>query len=928
MALAVDSHLGPYQTLRACSWKGLMPLLVATAIAAGSALAQSKTTGELTGRVVDDTGGALPGVRVEIASPALIGGVRSTVTDRSGLFRFPELPPGAYTVRTSLERFRPVEVRRVVLTLGSTADVPVTMTLAAQAEVAVVADVSPPIDRASSETSTNLSEDYLQKLPTDRTQPFVLNLAPGINLGSAYGGAADSANAYLMDGVDTSDPGSGTPWVVPNYNIIKESQLVGLGAPAEYGGFTGVAFNSVTKSGGNELKGLAELLYTDKSLNARSTVDPALTVTRESSWDSTLQIGGPLKQDRLWFFLSAQYQRQATSSGGPLFAATAPRAFGKLTVQASGSNTVNAWVEWDRYDWTGGDGSAFVPLEATVSQDSPEYVWNASWQSVLSTDTLLGVAYAGYYGYASFNPASGYGVAGHIDAKTGMSNTNSTYFLRVDPARQQLNASLSRYVSGLFGGSHELKLGVELERSPNEFRYGAPTGVWYYDNAGEAPDPGTGSQIPVPYSLAFVGGGYDTRARNERLSAFLQDSFRVTGRLTINAGVRLDMNRGYVSQGQVYASNPLVPRIGFAWALSGDGRTLLKGHYGRYAEKLVGPHYYWVDEGAFEKQEIWSVFPSGYRELISEVAGSRYAIDPNLRHPYMDQVTLGLDREVLPALVVSGTLIYRKNSDFIETVSRDGVFVPVTGFVPAEGGDPAHPVSSGQRVTLYYYLNPGQDTLIVTNPEGLQRTYRAAMLTVSRRFSGNWQLLASYVYSKAEGTIDNEGDDFTGFGGNSPGFGGFLDTPNSRVNYDGHLTYDQTHQVKVQGSYQIPKIGLLVAANYTYHSGATWTRQSDCLLTDEKGDGSLACHAFPQGPVWYFAESRGSRRLPARNELDLRLEWQKAMGPGTLGLMLDVFNISNQGRAIVVGMRDGPTLGQPASVNNPRQVRLGMRYTF
>lgn len=208
-----------------------MPLLVAAAIAEGYGLAQSKTTRALTGHVVDDAGGALAGVRVELASPALIGGVRSGATDRSGLFRFPELPPGVYTVRTSLERFRAVAVQGVVLTLGSTTDVPVTMPLAAQAEAVVVADVSPPIDRASSETSTNLSEDYLQKLPTDRLQPFVLNLAPGINLSSAFGGAAYSANAYLIDGVDTSDAGTGgisspfrsTASAPPSFPILCET---------------------------------------------------------------------------------------------------------------------------------------------------------------------------------------------------------------------------------------------------------------------------------------------------------------------------------------------------------------------------------------------------------------------------------------------------------------------------------------------------------------------------------------------------------------------------------------------------------------------------------------------------------------------------------------------------------------------------------
>ena len=102
-------------------------------------------------------------------------------------------------------------------------------------------------------------------------------------------------------------------------------------------------------------------------------------------------------------------------------------------------------------------------------------------------------------------------------------------------------------------------------------------------------------------------------------------------------------------------------------------------------------------------------------------------------------------------------------------------------------------------------------------------------------------------------------------------------------------------------------------------------------MTDEADgtlDGALDCHSFPQGSVRYFAEQRGSRRLPAKNELDLRAEWRRKIQQGELGLMLDVFNVTNQGRATEVEDRTGPNLGEPQTFNSPRNFRLGLRYQF
>ena len=895
-------------------------------LAAGTALAQSRTTSALTGTVTDDSGAPLPGVTVEIRSDALIGGARVDQTGNDGRFRFPEIAPGRYEVTATLEGFRTMRQEGIQLALGATADIDVKLTGEGLAENIEVVAEAPVIDTSSAATFTNLPDEYLQNLPTQRFQPDVLNLAPGINYDSAFGGGESSANAYQIDGVDVSDPDGGTPWAFFNYNIIQEAQLVGLGAPAEYGGFTGVVFNSVTRSGGNQVKGLAEFLFTNDSLTSNNSDVPNLVPTNEEIYDTTLQVGGPIRQDKLWYFLSAQYYAGDTSSGGPIRTERDPRAFGKLSWQVSESNNFESWLEWDRYDITGRGGDAFTPLEATVTEDAPEYAWNFTDRAILSPDTILNVAFAGYTGYYYLDPAQGYDLAGHFDALTGTYNTNSYYYFLADRDRNQLNTSVSHYASDFIAGDHDFKFGMEVERSTVRNRYGYTTGVWFYDNYYTADDPGTAEYDPVFYSLAYSGSSYDVNSTNERVSVFAQDTWRISQRLTLNPGIRADFNRGSVTGGEVFDTNPIAARLGFAWDVAGNGKTLVKGHYGRYYEALFGSFYYWMDPGAFQGGEINRVFPSGFSDLVSETAGARYAMDPDVKHPYVDQLILGVDREVVPGITVSLTGIYRENADFIETVSRDGIFVPVEGEIALEDPETGEPVGTGRRATLFEYLNPGEDVLLVTNPSGLERTYKGALLTLTRRLKDNWQALLSYVWSESRGTTDNQS--YNSDGGGNAGPSAFLDTPNSTVNWDGRLTHDQTHQVKLQGSYLIPRWNLALSGNYTYHTGDTWTPRSNCLLTDPDGDGEVSCHDFPQGSVRYFAETRGSRRLPARNELDLRGEWKLPLGTGEVGFIVDVFNVTNQGRPEEVEDRDGPNLGEPETYNFPRTFRLGVRYVF
>ena len=191
----------------------------------------------------------------------------------------------------------------------------------------------------------------------------MLNVAPGINSSSAYGADASSGNSLLIDGVDTRDPSSGTPWTFYNYNIIEEIQIQGLGASAEYGGFTGAVINTITKSGGNRFAGLFETLFTNDSLGSNNVSqeiidqnlalrDPSVTTQYV---DLTAQLGGPIKQNKAFFFVSAQrfLLEQDPSGAVTRRHEVSPRLNFKLTFQPTTNDTLTGHLQFDAYNITG-----------------------------------------------------------------------------------------------------------------------------------------------------------------------------------------------------------------------------------------------------------------------------------------------------------------------------------------------------------------------------------------------------------------------------------------------------------------------------------------------------------------------------------------------------------------------------------------------
>jgi hypothetical protein len=903
------------------------------------AFSQSKETGAIDGTVMDQEKAPLPGVTVTASSPNLMG-VRTYVTDASGVFRFPALPPGVYQLKAELPGFKTFVQDDIRVQTTVTLTIDLVMTQSAIEEEVTVTAVSPTVDVKSTETaSVTLSNDILRNIPYNQFSTNIVNLAPGVNNDVAFGASESTGIAYSMDGVNVADPEAGSAWVFVDHNIIEEAKIMGLGLPAEYGNFTGVIFNLVTKSGGNTFSGHFEADFQGKkgdfpkSLwqtdnNQEFVQDfPRLTSPLLKLYDISGHIGGPIKKDKVWFYTGVQYYRSQNYPTGFPEAVDykQPRWFGKLTAQLTPSTPITLSLEIDTYTGKNRDGGATVLPEATVGQKSPEAVGNFSLTHIFSPKTFMDVKAAYFWGYYYLEPVNGRDVNGHYDISTNYSNTNSSYYYLADRDRFQANASLTHYADDFIKGSHDFKFGVEVERSHarSRFGYNGINNTYYIDYSAYA---GGYSFYGYPVGpqgqyLAYQYQGYDTNTSYIRADVFAQDSWQITSRLNVNLGLRLSNNWGFIKgeSGSVFHTMRLAPRIGFSFDVLGDKTTILKAHYGIFSEAMLTAMIDRLNPASAFSDYISYYWDGAEFVEFDRVPAPSYQLADDISHPYMEQFVISVERELFRDTSFSISYIDRSWHNFLFQYDRATTWEPVDVTLPPELNNQVLTVysrTSGINDHDFYIQNavPNQ------NP---YRRYRGVEFLFNKRFSNKWQLLASYIYSKASGTIDNS------FGGDI-GWQGSMDDPNRWINADGDSTNDYTHMAKIQATYLAP-FGIYVNAYFRAITGDAWTTRY------RTAPGVLA-----QGRVRVFAEPRGSNHYPVLTALDMRLEKTFLIAEKyRLGIILDVFNVFNNDTITSWGNTYGSgadwlaTTAYPSTLGHdlyglqgPRQARIGIRLIF
>ncbi|MGD9904741.1 MAG: TonB-dependent receptor, partial [Vicinamibacterales bacterium] len=597
---------------------------------AGGATAQ-ETTGTLTGRLTDDQGLALPGVTVLVTGAQ---GVRTYISDATGVFRAPFLVPGLYDIRAELQGFKTVEQKGVPVSLGQTTSVTLKLEVGGITETVQVTGVSTIINTASTTTGAVISAELLQTIPVGRRFTDTLYLAPGVSSGGSVGRANPSVsggsgldNLYVVDGVNVTNTGYGA---VGSYSIvfgslgtatpfdfIQEVQVKTGGYEAEYGQSLGGVINVITKSGSNQLRG-SLFGYTQTAAmeapwktfqSANGTVNTVGTGRSDFGGEA----GFPLLRNRLFFFgaINPAWEKRTfvAPDGFPLERlgnVDRDRRLlsysSKLTWQAAPTHRFDVSVFGDPAKGDMGpqrtssllvtDTSSFSELEYGGHNQTLRY------DGVLTPNFLIEASASNAFNKIAETPSVD---EWRVTDTTVVPQVITGGIGGYEKGNESRNYQYTAKATWVYGG-HQVKVGGLFE-DVEYAQVNARTGPTFTAPTGQRTETGASiSILPDPtygriYRVTRANFNAERTTRQEYWSAFVQDTWRVNDRLTINPGLRYEQQtlKGTFDtlttlDGEQLSDfalkNNWAPRIGVIYDLLGNGRSKLYGNYGRYYARI------------------------------------------------------------------------------------------------------------------------------------------------------------------------------------------------------------------------------------------------------------------------------------------------------------------------------------------------------
>lgn len=693
---------------------------ISVLLMARSLSAQHGQEALLTGSVRDTSGAAVRNAVVTITSHMLIGGPRRTETDTSGIYRLPFLPPASYDVVAEVAGFSPESRRGIELTAGGTLTVDFVMRPMSIQETATAIAEPPIIDVRASSSPASIGRQLLENLPLSRTLTSEINLAPGVVQNVAFGGTFLS-NGITVDGTKGNEPGYGQPFVYPSIDWIQELQIVSVGADARYGEFTGAIQNAISRSGTNVFHGLAAAWTTrdDWTGNNRGSLTPALQVRFRpleivSRWDVNLQAGGPVRRDRLWFFAGVETYRDAnlpanfnSANGGDQSIREARERKGILKLTGAPGSRIRAegFVERGVNRDRNTNAGTLVTPDALSVYRYDETIWNARVFWTLNSRAFAEFIHGGTHSqqYTGPPPERRFGPAAHNDLQTGFTTLNTPIVDEYESTPVSVAAHVTYYPAWSSVGRHQFRGGFEYEHDRLFATTGYVGGRLYFDDGG-APD-----QVEI-----WAGSTY--RPVHTRRTLYAQDSWTIADRLTLNGGVRVGFYGGSVpDHSGAFTNHSVSPRIGAAYDLLDDHRTVLRTHYGRYHDEMVTSFYDFLDPLSQTDDVVFTYDGSRYVESFRYPKAAQASIDPHLRYPFVDEFVTGLEHQWRWGIATTAQYIRRDFKNSIGFVDPGRLWTPVTGVDPGPDGRRGTP-DDGGPITVYYDLDPSRAAPVLTNP--------------------------------------------------------------------------------------------------------------------------------------------------------------------------------------------------------------------
>jgi outer membrane receptor protein involved in Fe transport len=926
------------------------------AIMPWQAQAQVSRTGSLEGRVTDTAGLPLPGVTVTINSEALIRKDLAVQTDLNGRYRFLSIPPGAYQMKFELAGFQTAVQENIRVSLSAATNLNVTLTSGVTEEVTVIAE-RPVVDVKEVSLTTNIPQEFLQDIPVTREVLDFIEMTPGYHSETAHG-SSEQENSINLDGMESSDPWSGGISSNFSIDIVEEISVQMGGLKAEHRTSRGAVVNIHTKSGGNKLSGSIGAHFADKALqsdNSAGTPFEGQEVGIDHEYSASGTLGAPIVRDKLWFFGAFEYIDRSDFEEGFPFDNPSEIAlkdsdlftFGKLTWQIAPQDTLILSINYRKNDEPYDGASDTRNIDSTSTDDDTNFVGSLNYRKTFGSNILMDTQ-VGYLAQTQEQISNGRSPT-YQDRNTGFYTRGDGRDRGDNEYRFNIFSDFT-YLIDDWIGSHEIKAGVSADWVKTD-RYDK-----YLE--GEHTYPGMPGKVyrirtrgDNPYDIRFRID-FSRKVNYDYYGAYIQDTWNPTPRLVLNLGVRVDSQYGYLPPAgadreklvltsppgdffydpefteriEVVKETNISPRLGAVLDLTGDGKTVVKASYGRlYARGLatfvdeINPND--VIEYYYRLNPDYSLdFDRGW---YSVRAGVNRRTEPDLKTPYMDEITLGIERELVPDLSLGFRYIRkwdrRMMDDVVENMLDYDRLMSTgelvwTNFEPVQGTDPV----TGNPITFWSQIDEDViPELTLTNPPGLERNYTGFELTLDKQMSNNWMARASYVYGKSTGNYGLTGSLYP-----IDVSGELYNDPNAHTNMLGRDESERRHQIRFNASYRGPW-GIMGSTFIKWWSGQRYNRfvNSDDVGVD-----------LQQGDWDVLAEPRGSYGLPSQLMVDIRLE--KAFSISNVGrvrLSADFFNLLNANTVTnVQEISSNPNIefGAPRDILYPRQIRFNVIFEF
>ncbi|HVG84801.1 MAG TPA: TonB-dependent receptor [Vicinamibacterales bacterium] len=979
---------------------------VALLLALAAVASAQQTTGTLTGRLQDSQGLALPGVNVTVTGQQ---GAKSAVTDTDGSFRIPFLTPGTYDVRAELQGFKTVEQRGVSVSLGQVTTVNMQLEVGGLTEVVQVTGSTAIVDTTSTTTGAVLTAELMQRVPVGRRFTDTLYLAPGVSSSGAAGSANPSVsgssgldNLYVVDGINVTNTGYGaigsystvfgSLGTATPFDFVQEVQVKTGGYEAEFGQAMGGVVNVITKSGSNALRGsmfgYTQPAAVEAGYKTYQSLNGTVNTVGQQRSDVGVEGGFPILRNKLFFFgaINPAWETRTfvAPDGFPLVSLgevdrkrqiTSYSAKG--TYQLASAHRIDASFFGDPAKGDmGAQRTSSLTVDDTSSFSELEYGGHnqtVRYDGIITPTWLVEGAVARAYNKIAETPSVN---EWRVTDTTVVPQRISGGIGGYEAGNESLNLQYTAKTTLILGG-HQLKAGFtyeDVEYSQVNQRTG-PTFV-----AADGRTTATGASISIIadptlgriYRVTRANFNSDRLTTQAYSAFFVQDTWRVAERLTINPGLRYEQQtlKGTFQtlttlDGQQLddfsLSGNWAPRIGAVYDLVGNGKSKLYGNWGRFFARVpndLAARALSADDG-FSRGDYYDAgltrpIPNGIlaggqtNHFVIAGAGADQ-IDPDTKLSYKDEIVAGFEYEAFPNINLGVRYIHRGIGRILEDIAD----------APAVAYDLGLP---GLSSVEYILTNPDSSfptrfPELNAHFEDPTHSFNAIEFTFDRRFVNNWSLLGSYRWSRLHGSY--EGFFREDNGQSDPGITSLYDFPTNDPSYtaigvpiygyrgdirylgalgEGPLPLDRPHAFKLSGNRAFDN-GLSFGVGFNMSSGKPLTAMAALAPYDNDSEIPMT----PRGEGFDTVDGFKTR-TPFETQLDMQASYSINAGAARrLTLLADVFNLFNIRRVTDYNAAveypsfgvDNPDFGTPTSANvagqqyqRPFTLRLGARFAF